>query len=195
MADFPDFRGGRRAGASVTSAPAALTPDKRLRLLKESGIDVRPQSAPLEFHLSPREPYASSSAYLFFQGETEFNASGNSLFIRMRGYVPSPRVVVPGLGDWEWASGGPQPDPPGFVGVLVRMDPRSRYLADFSVSANAANIYQMTVSGADGSGTFNQDAGGQHILLGLEATEGGYVRINLSAQGSFTFHNVVVTKL
>lgn len=195
MADFPGFIGGSRSNIKVTSPPAALSPDSRARMLSESGIDVRPQSAPREFRLSPREPYASSSAYLFFKGETEFNASGDSLLISIAPVVPAPRVTVPGLGDWNWASGGPQPDPPGFVGVLVRMDPRSRFLVDFSVSSDVANIYNMTATGADGSGSFSKDAGGQHVLVGLDSTEGGYVRINFSARSSFTFHNVVVTKL
>jgi hypothetical protein len=195
MADFPGFTGGRGVGSKVGSPPAALPPDKRVSMLRESGIDVRPESAPREFRLSPRGPYVSSSAYLFFKGETEFNASGDSLLISIAAPVPVPRVNIPGLGDWNWASGGPQPDPPGFVGVLVRMDPRSRYLIDFSVSSDVANVYGMTVTGAEGSGTFSHEAGGKHVLVGLESADGGYVRINFSAQSSFTFHNVVVTKL
>ena len=195
IADFPGFIGIRGVGSKVGSPPAAISPDKRVSMLRESGIDVRPESAPREFRLSPREPYASSSAYLFFKGETEFNASGDSLLINIAAATPVPRVTIPGLGDWNWASGGPQPDPPGFVGVLVRMDPRSRYFVDFSVSSNVANVYGMTVSGADGSGNFSKEAGGQHVLVGLESAEGGYVRINFSAQSSFTFHSVVVTKL
>lgn len=193
MADFPGFTGGR-VGSGIASPPAALSPDKRSSMLRESGIEVRPGSAPGEFRLSPREPYVSSSAYLFFKGDTEFNASGDSLVISIKQPVRIPGPIL-GLGESGWVTAGPQPDPPGFVGVLVRMDPRSRYLVDFSVSSSVANNYNMTVTGAGGSGTFNREAGGQHVLVGLESAEGGYVRINFSASISFTFHNVVVTKL
>ena len=195
MNDFPGF-GGSRSGARVASPPAVLSPDQRTRLLRESGVDVRPESTPREFRLSPRAPYASSSAYLYFQGNVEFNASGDSLLLHIveRG-LPSPRIVIPGIGETRWDSAGPQPDPPGFVGLLVRMDPRSRYLADFSVSADRDNNYQLTATGAEGTGNFGRAAGGQHLLVALESTDGGYVRIALTATSAFTFHNVVVTKL
>jgi len=75
------------------------------------------------------------------------------------------------------------------------MDPRSRYLADFSVSAEAPTNYHLTVSGAEGSGDFSRDAGGQHVAVVIESTEGSAAQIHLWCSRSFTFHNVVVTKL
>jgi hypothetical protein len=197
MGELPGFAGrsGRRSLARPTSPPAALSSDLRMRLLRESGIDFTPPNAPHEFRLSPRQPYVSSSAYLFFSGEVEFNASGDSLLLSIEETVPIPAPSIPGLGESGWASGGPQPDPPGIVGVLVRMEPRSRYLADFSVSANAVTNYHLTVTGAEGSGNFAREAGGQHVLVALDSPEGGYVRINFSSGRSFTFHSVVITKL
>jgi hypothetical protein len=153
-----------------------------------------PRSAPNQFRLSPREPYVSSSAYLFFSGETEFNASGDSLVLHIERNLPGPVPRIPGLGPiGGWDSAGPQPDPP-IVGVLIRMDPRSQYVADFSVSSDAATTYRLSATGAEGSGSFPKAAGGQHVMIVLDSSEGGYVRLSFWADRSFTFHNVVLSK-
>lgn len=181
--------------ARLLLPPKAYSAGDRAKLLRDSGITVTHVSAPDEFRLSPRQPYISSSAYLYFCGEVEFNAAGDSLLLFVDYTPPVPAPRIPLLGDWGWAAGGPQPDPPGVVGVLVRMQPRARYLADFSVSSDSAINYGLTVTGASGSGTFPLEAGGQHVLVALESSSGGYVRLNFSASRSFTFHSVVVTRL
>jgi hypothetical protein len=197
MGDLPGFakRSGRQPVSRPTLPPSALSQDVRVSMLRESGIDVRPVSAPREFRLSPRQPYVSSSAYLFFNGDAEFNASSDSLLMHIEETPAIPAPRIPGFGESGWASGGPQPDPPAIVGVLIRMDPRSRYMADFSVSAETPTNYHLTVTGAEGSGDFARDAGGRHIVVVLESTEEGYARINFWGDRSYTFHNVVVTKL
>ncbi|HEY8224993.1 MAG TPA: hypothetical protein VIG25_06940, partial [Pyrinomonadaceae bacterium] len=153
-----------------------------------------PPSTPDEFRLSPRQPYTSSVAYLFFSGNTEFNASSDTLLL-YNDEVVGPEPRFPSFPYSDWVSAGPQPDPPAVVSVLVRMEARSRYLADFSVSSDGAATYQVTVTGAEGAGTFSRESGGQHILVALEASTTGYVRINLSASRTVVFHNVVVTRI
>jgi hypothetical protein len=188
-------RRATRLDVRVPPAPAPLPLGDKVKLLRENGINVTPPSTPNEFRLSPRAPYVSASAYLFFSGDVEFNASADSLSLEIQTSLTIPRPHLPGLGEIGWTSGGPQPDPPAVLGVLVRMEAHRTYLADFSVSSDAATSYQLTVTGASGSGTFPKEAGGQHVLVALHAHEPGYVRINFSASRSFTFHNVVVTKI
>ena len=200
VGELPRLRGpsssrGFTRDARLLLPPKAYSAGDRAKLLRDSGIAVTNVSAPDEFKLSPRQPYISSSAYLYFSGEVEFNAFVDSLLVQVDYVPPVPTPRITGLGEWGWASGGPQPDPPGLVGVLVRMEPRTRYLADFSVSSDAATNYGLTVTGASGSGTFPFEAGGQHVLVALESSSGGYVRLNFSANRSFLFHNVLVTKL
>jgi hypothetical protein len=192
--DFPGFP-ERRSPLRTITAPSALSSSQRESLLRESGFDLRPVSAPAEFRLSPRQPYVSSSAYLFFSGNTEFNAAADSLLLHIETRLPSPAPRIPGFGPiGGWDSASPVADPPTIVGVLVRVDPRSRYVADFSVSSDAANTYRLTATGAGGSGNFPKEAGGQHVIVVLDSSEGGYVVLNFWAERSFTFHNVLVTK-
>jgi hypothetical protein len=186
---------GRRAVSHPSAGPTALSPEVRVKLLRESGIEITDISAPREFRLSPRQPYVSSSAYLFCQGDVEFNASADSMLLRLPPPQPTPQNTGFSFSLSGWQVGNRQPDPQGFIGVLVRMERGSRYLADFSVSSGISTIYQVTVSGAEGSGNFPKEAGGQHVLMGLESAEGGYTIIKFSARYPFTFHNVVVTKL
>jgi hypothetical protein len=199
VADLPRLPGPsskRRitGDARLLVPPKAYNSGEKAKLLRDSGITVTNVSAPDEFRLSPRQPFISSSAYLYFSGEVEFNAAGDSLLLHVdyTPPIPGPRINL--LGDWNWASGGPQPDPPGVVGVLVRMEAHRTYVADFSVSSEAATNYQLTITGASGSGNFPTEGGGQHVLVAFHAHEPGYVRINFSANSSFTFHNVAVTK-
>jgi hypothetical protein len=186
-------RRATRLDVRVPPAPAPLPLGDKVKLLRENGINVTPASTPNEFRLSPRAPYISSSAYLFFSGDVEFNASADSLSLRIESTLPIPSPRFPGLGEIVWTSA--EPNPPGFVGVLVRMEAHRTYLADFSVSSEAGTNYQLTITGASGSGSYPMEGGGQHVMVAFHAHEPGYVRINFSAVSSFTFHNVVVTKI
>ena len=187
----------RATSGDVRLAPPALNGDARTRMLRESGIEIRPASAPSEFRLSPQKPYVSSSAYLFFNSGIQFNAADDSLVLRS---------VVPtvGIPDWRWPGRGESESAlPSILGVLIRMDPGSRYLADFSVSSESPTTYELTVTGGEGAGTFPREAGAHHVLALLQSESGGYVRLNLwgkrtsvfTSGNTFTFHNVVVAKL
>jgi hypothetical protein len=180
---------------SLLPAPPPLTADARVKLLEDSGITVSIPSAPDDFRLSPRQPYASSVAYLLFSGEVEFNPSSDTLLARRDEALPIPTPRFPGFPDSSWGSAGPQPDPPAIVGVLMRMEAGSRYLADFSVSSDAAIAYQVNVTGAEGTGSFTRESGGQHVLVALEASRTGYVSINISAGRTLIFHNVVLSRI
>lgn len=178
--------------------PPALTTDARRRLLRDSGISVGAASAPREFRLSPQKPYVSSSAYLFFNGGIEFNAADDSLVMK----VVAPAITFP---DWRGIGGGfTPPEVSSILGVLIRMDAGGRYLADFSLTSDVGITYELSVTGADGAGTFSREAGAHHVFAVLEASAAGYVRLNLWGRRSptlsgttstFTFHNVVVSKL
>lgn len=195
LADIPGFGGALEGrGFRRTTPPAALSPDVRTRMLRDSGFDFKPGPLPREVRLSPHDPIASSSAYLFFRGDVEYNAASDSLFLNIV-ESPFPRFGIPGLPDWGSASGGPQPDPPGIVGVLLRLEPRARYLADFTASSDQATSYHVTVTGVEGSGRFERAAGTQHVLAVLESNEGGYARIGFWCGRSFTFHNVVISRI
>jgi len=194
LADVPGYRGLGGRGLRSTTPPGALSPDTRSRMLRDSGYDFTPPRLPREVRLSPSDPIESSSAYLFFTGDAEFHSASDTLNIRVRESVV-PRFSVPFFPDWGSASGGPQPDPPGIVGVLVRMEPRSRYLADFSASSEQSTAYHVTVTGVEGSGRFERGSGAQHVLAVLESNEGGYVRIGFWGDHSFSFHSVTITKL
>jgi hypothetical protein len=195
LADFGGYTGGLTGRTfGRTTPPSTLSPEARNRMLRESGYDFSPPSLPREFRLSPSEPIVSSSAYLFFTGKAEFNAANNTLYMELPASYPA-RFGLPGFPEWGSASGGPQPDPPGIVGVLVRMEPRSHYIVDFSASADRATAYYVTVTGVEGSGRFERGAGAQHVMAVLESNAGGYVRIGFWSNDSFSFHNVVVTKV
>jgi hypothetical protein len=183
------------SGAGPLVAPPALTPDSRTRLLRESGIAVGPVSAPAEFRLSPQRPYVSSSAYLFFNSALEFNAADDSLVMR----AVATRLDIP-----DWTGAGTRVQNPSILGVLIRMDPGSRYIADFSLSSDHTTTYEISVTGAEGTGTFLRERGAHHVFALLQSTAGGYARLNLWGRATafgaelplkFTFHNVVVTKL
>ncbi|HKR61595.1 MAG TPA: hypothetical protein VJS64_18050 [Pyrinomonadaceae bacterium] len=195
LTDFPGYTGGLEGrGFRRTAPPGALSSDARSRMLRDAGYDFAPPSMPREIRLSPSNPIVSSSAYLFFSGKAEFNAVSDTLFMDVPQSV-IPGFSFPGSPQWGEASGGPQPDPPGIVGVLLRMEPRSRYLADFSASSEQAQAYYVTVTGVEGSGRFERGSGAQHVLAVLESNAGGYVRIGFFGYKAFSFHNVVVTKL
>jgi hypothetical protein len=177
-------------------APPALNGEARSRLLRESGFDVGVRSAPREFRLSPQKPYVSSSAYLFFSAGLEFNAADDSLV--MRSVVTS--LTIP---DWTGV-GARSSNPYSILGVLIRMDAGSQYLVDFSVSSETSTIYELTVTGAEGAGTFRRERGAHHVVALLGSDAAGYARLNFwgrrvptlsDSPATFTFHNVVVTKL
>jgi hypothetical protein len=182
----------------LTPPPPGISSDEINVLLSANGIrsdrrKITPEGVPDNFRLSPRQPYLSSSAYLWLSGEVEFNAQSDSVVLNVETppgiYVPA--VKLPGLG---WVDAGPQPDPPAILGTLLRLE-RGQYLVDFSVSCDVSATYNVTVTGASGAGYFPKDAGGNHVLVVMEATADGYVRVQFSADHSFTFHHVLVRKL
>jgi hypothetical protein len=193
-------RRGASGDARPLVAPPPLNADARTRLLRESGFEIGPASAPREFRLSPQKPYVSSSAYLFFSSGLEFNAADDSLV--MKCVVEGPGIPHIPL----WPRGGTTSSAPthSILGVLIRMDTGSRYFVDFSVSSESSTDYELTITGAEGAGTFRREPGTTHVFAVLESTAGGYARLNFwgrhrptlaGSTGTFTFHNVVVAKM
>ena len=166
--------------AAKAKPPAPLTNANKVTLIKgASGGDAgggnfnAPDNSLQTVTLTARNPYAHNKAYIAFADAEYVHAGSGS------------------AGSVTFEKDGPGEDP--HLWISTNTVKGNRYLVDLHVYSTRNQSYTVVHEGGEQS--FDEKAGGNHVLFILEPKGTGYVAFTLRSTSGFRFYAAEISKL